>query len=333
MKKRYKNIVCACIVSICTICLTACGAKKGTSEAISTDSNATVQELQTEQDYRTAIENLGTDEDSLKLKVEYFNALWQMDVFTESDFESLVLVYEKLGYVEEMRETLIRKHTYYPSEENIVDISDIVITKDSTDELVAPLMKELTLYIGDKTTDNVKVLVTSSDWCSAMQDDLLGVSRKTKYIGDTYVAQIISDVYSTTICIFWDDNSISYYRCSDAGVIWGSTYCNGSSYNGEYTISYFDVDGNFIKECRGIFKNGISVGTFQMDFDGDTYVGEFDDAGLTMVEQNEDVSENGGVTYAYNSSGRKYLYVENISVDSFVIDNAYLGLPLYEEWK
>lgn len=332
MKKRYKNIVCACIVSICTICLTACGAKKGTSEAISTDSNATVQELQTEQDYRTAIENLGTDEDSLKLKVEYFNALWQMDVFTESDFESLVLVYENLGYVEEMRETLIRKHTYYPSEDNLALISNVVVAKDSSDEAVASLMQALTTYIDDKTTDNVKILIASDDWQQAMQDDLLGVSRKTKYTGDGYVAQIISDVYSTTIYILWDDGKISYYRCSDAGVIWGSTSYGDSSYNGEYTITYYDVDSNFIKECRGTFTDGISTGNFEMDYDGDTYMGEFDEAGITTVAQNEDVSKQGGVTYAYNNSGREYLYVENISIDSFVIDNIYLGLPLYEEW-
>ncbi|MBP3622307.1 MAG: hypothetical protein J6J16_11145 [Lachnospiraceae bacterium] len=333
MKKRYKNIICACIVSICTICLTACGAKKGTSEAISTDSNATVQELQTEQDYRTAIEKLGTDEDSLKLKVEYFNALWQMDVFTEGDFDSLILIYEELGYMEEVRETLIRKHTYYPSEENLALISNVVVAKDSSDQAVATLMQELTTYIVDKSTDNVNVLIVSEDWIKAMQDDLLGVSRRTKYTGDSYVAQIISDTYSTTIYILWNDGVLTYYKCSEAGVVWGSTSWSDSSYNGTYEITYYNQDGSFIKECRGTFTDGISTGSFEMDFDGDTYVGEFDDAGLTMVEQNEDVSENGGVTYAYNSSGRKYLYVENISVDSFVIDNAYLGLPLYEEWK
>lgn len=332
MKRKYKNIINLCFAIILSISLTACGSKKDTSEEIGTDSDATVEKIQTEQDYRNAIGELGTDEESLNLKVEYYDALWQMDVFTEADFDSLVLIYEALGDMEEMRTTLIRKHTYYPEEENLALISDVVVTKDSTDEAVASLMEELNLYVNDKTTDNVKNLILSDAWRNFLQDDLVGVSRKTKYIGDGYVAQITSDTYATTIFILGDDGDIDYYRCSDAGIIWGNTSWSESSYNGAYEISYYNLDGSFIKECRGNFFDGVSTGDFEMDYGGDTYIGEFDENGLATVEQIEDVIELGGVTYAYNNTKNKYLYVENMSIDSFVIDYIYLGLPLYEEW-
>lgn len=330
MKKVHIKLMCVFVLVLLLISFVACGDKKVSEDNISTDSDAEV--IQTEQEIREGINNLGTDEESLKLKVEYYDKLWQMDAFYKEDFEELCMVYEGLGDMKMMRETLIRKHTYYPEESNLGAISDIVIKSDTTDEKITSIINELNIYIVDYSVDNIRVLIETTSWQENMQDTLVGVKRKTMYVGEGYVAQISSDKYSTEIFFLRDDNSLDYYKNSQAGVVWGTTTYTDGSYNGDYVLRYYDYDGNFIKECRGTFSNNVSVGDFELDFDGNTYIGEFDQNGKTTVSQSEDIIEIGGVIYAYDSTGEKYVYIENTTVESFFIDNIYLGLETYEPW-
>lgn len=331
MKKLQKIIKGIVILTIISTCLTGCGSSKE-NKATATDAQEKVDELQTEQDYRDAIKSLGTDQEALKTKLEYYDVLWQMDVFTQVDFDELSQVYEALGDMDGKRETLIRKHTYYPSEENIEQINNVVLIKDSSDNNMAALMNETLTYLEDKSSDNVKVQIESLEWQNDMQDNLVGVTKKINYSGDGYIAQVESDKYSTTIFVLKDDNTIIYYKTSGAGVVWANALWDGDGYTGDYSIRYYDNAGSIIKECKGTFDNGISIGDYEICLGEDTYKGEFSADGITMVEQLEDVNNQGGVIYAYDESGNGYVYEEKVDKATFVIDYIYLGLPLYEPW-
>ncbi len=330
MIKIHNKIKLIFLYLVLCVALVACSKeKKEENGNIVTD--ATTQELQSPQDYRAAIDGLGTQKEDLELKLEYYNVLWQLDAFDEKDFDDLSQVYNQLGDMGGMRDTLIRKHIYYPSEENVELINDIILVKDSSSEELSGLMDMTVECLNDMTNDNVKTYVTSSTWKELMQDDLVGVTRKTKYTGVDYVAQIATDVNSTTIFLY-QDNTVIYYRLSQAGVVWGTAKWENNNYCGEYNISYFDETGSLVKKCRGNFENGVTTGKFEMELDGNIYTGEFDEDGRVTSEQIQEVTSQGGVVYAYSQSEDTYLYVEDTDTESFVIDHIYLGLPLYKPW-
>lgn len=331
MKKSIKKML--YVTMLACVLFGAYGCADNEAEEVVVSSEEAVVELCTETDYRTAIAELGTEESDLLLAVEYYDKLWLMDAFTEDDFDALVQVYETLGDAEKLRETLIRRHTYYPSEANVSAISSVIVYRDKDDEGVTELMNTFisTLNADDKT--GIKAMVLSEAWGEEMQDALVGVCRKTLYSGNGYVAQITSDTYSTEISVLREDTSFVYYKLDASGEIMAETFWKDGNYTEGYVISYYTAEGELLKECSGTFDNGISVGEFTMKYDGGTYTGEFDEKGKTTVEQKDKISNKGGVVYAYNKSKQKYLYVEDADIETFMIDYEYLGLPAYVEWN
>lgn len=331
MKKLIRKML--YVTMLMCVSFLAYGCAGNEEEEVVVSSEEAVVELCTETDYRTAIAELGTEETDLLLAVEYYDKLWLMDAFTEADFDALIQVYETLGDAEKLRETMIRRHTYYPSEANVAAISNVTVYRDKDDEGVTDMMNTFisTLSADDKT--GIKAMILSEAWGEEMQDALVGVCRKTLYSGNGYVAQITSDTYSTEISVLREDSSFVYYKVDASGEILAEAFWKDGNYAEGYTISYYTPEGELLKECSGTFDNGITVGDFTMKYDGGTYTGEFDEKGNTTVEQKDKISNNGGVVYAYNKSKQKYLYAEDTDMEAFIIDHAYLGLPAYVEWN
>lgn len=330
MIKRLKYLGAYSIMLVMLLSLSAC--KSTTKENEENTGTETVAEPQTEAEYRTAIANLGTDKDSLELCREYYLDLRAMDVFTEADYLALSSVYESLGDTEKMRETLIDMHRLYPSKENVQRISDVVVEKGTSDTAVSELVEKVRIALENEGFQEINELLESEAWQQEMQDTLVGVCRKTAFAGQDYVAQIASDEYETEIVYLKSDNSLMYYKSNQFGVIFGNTSLVGGAYDGTYEITYYDTEGAEIKTCKGTFASNISVGEFVVEYDGTAYTGNLGEKGTTLEEQKQNVTESGGVIYAYNGAKNKYLYEENCTVDTLIIDYAYLGLPIYEEW-
>ena len=64
-----------------------------------------------------------------------------------------------------------------------------------------------------------------------------------------------------------------------------------------------------------------------------SYAGTLGEDGSIMEEQQEKVTQAGGVVYAYEVGGRRYLYQEGASRDTFRMDCETLGLPRLEIWE
>jgi len=77
----------------------------------------------------------------------------------------------------------------------------------------------------------------------------------------------------------------------------------------------------------------VCVGQLTVFYQGTEYVGNFREDGSTAEEQLEEVTEQGGVLYAYGPGNKTYLYQENAELVDFRIGPAFLGLPEYEDWR
>lgn len=256
----------------------------------------------------------------------------QLYEYTEADFLALSETYRKNGELDMARETLIEMHRWFPSKENADRISEVIVQRDASDTAVAALLNAACAAIENGSAEEVKTLTQSEEWQQEFWDALVGVSRKTKYAGEAYAAQIISDCYATEIMLLKDDHTFLYYKQNPEGIILGKTAYIEGAYSGDYRLIYRNAEGEELMACQGTFQTNLSTGTFMVTYQGTNYTGELSDAGTTLVEQKKKVTDAGNVIYAYNASKSKYLYKENETVETFVIDAQYLGLPVYKEW-
>ena len=70
-----------------------------------------------------------------------------------------------------------------------------------------------------------------------------------------------------------------------------------------------------------------------MEYEGTAYMGTLGEDGSVMEEQQEKVTQAGGVVYAYEVGGKRYLYQEGVTGNTFRMDCEMLGLPRFEVWE
>lgn len=302
MRKEVQKIICYVILLGMLLCLSACTENADAEEA-GTENIESTEQVQEKQLYE----------------------------YTEEDFLALSESYKEKGETDKQRETLIEMHKWFPSKENAGRISEVIVERDVSDTVVMTLLDAVYTALENATAEEVKALLSSEEW-QQMQDQLVGVTRKTKYTGELYVAQISSDSYATEIMFIKKDNTLLYYKQNQTGTVWGSIGCKDGAYDGGYELTYLNAEGEEIKKCEGTFTSNISTGKFTVIYKGTSYAGELSDKGTTLAEQKKKLTDAGSVIYAYDASKTKYLYEENCTVETFVIDAQYLGLPAYEEW-
>lgn len=307
MRKEVQKIICYVILLGMTFCLSAC------TEAIGTPAKT---------------EEAGTENIEVTEQVQEK----QLYEYAEEDFLALSESYKEKGETDKQRETLIEMHKWFPSKENAGRISEVIVERDTSDTTVMTLLDAVYTALENATVEEVKALLSSEEWQQQMQDELVGVTRKTKYTGELYVAQISSDPYATEIMLIKKDNTLLYYKQNQTGTVWGSIGCKDGAYDGAYELTYLNAEGEEVKKCEGTFASNISTGKFTVIYKGTSYAGELSDKGTTLAEQKKKLTDAGSVIYAYDASKTKYLYEENCTVETFVIDAQYLGLPAYEEW-
>ena len=256
----------------------------------------------------------------------------QVYEYTKEDFNAQYDAYVANGDQKAARETLIEMHRWYPAEENIARISEAVIVADASDSAVLTLLDSLCSAIEQDLHEEAIGILTTSEWQDTMQEDLVGVTRKTKVTCETYMAQIRSDVYCTELMVLKKDGTFLYFLHNQMTTILGQMQYENSAYNGPYRIAFWDDKGEPVKVCSGTFKNNVSVGDFTTIYEGVTFVGSLSENGTTLEEQKKDMREANQVIYAFDASKKKYLYEENCSLDSFVVDSSYLKLPQFVEW-
>lgn len=329
MKKKALST--AIFITLLTAALTACGTQK--DEAVSASVGTDTPQLQTEEDLRSALAALGEDPVSLEQAKEYYEELLARDAFEEEDYVALSRVYAGLGDKEGERRMLWKVYRLYPSEEYAVMVSDIVMEKDASQEETAELMNSLETALTEKNAAELRSLIASQKWKDVMQEDEGMLETKIKYADGESVVQIITDSLETEVTWLETAGDFLYYRVNEAGSLIADAVYRDNAFNGTAEVFYFDSEGNLFKQYRSTLRENLCVDSIAVDYDEVHYAGVLKDDGTTAEEQQEKVTNDGGVIYAYSTDGGSYLYQENTTVGEFSMDCIFLGIPYYETWE
>lgn len=319
------------------IVFTACGKAEDISASVDpieeTVDAFTLSVPQSETELRQAIEELGETEEALPQKQEYYERLLSMDVFTEADYVELAGIYGSQGDWERQRRMLSRVLRLYPSREYADQLGAIVVRYNGTDEEISGITDQIKEAFEQQDVTVLIVLTKSEDWLSNMQDDLQGIEMRTQYQTEEDMIQIRSDFPEVEITWQQASGSFYYYKEQEGGFILGMTSYVDGAYNGAVSVRYFDSDGNEVRSYNGTLSENVCVNQITVAADGVEYTGKLNSDGTTAEEQYEAVADQGGVLYAYDSTGNTYLYQNNITIEDFKMDCSYLGLPVYVVWE
>lgn len=287
---------------------------------------------QTEEEFRQAIAALPTDETTLATLQDYYEKLLAMDVFTEEDYVALAAVYAAMGMQEAQADMLTKAHRLYPSTEHVEALSALVWDRDASDTLTASLVTQMLTAIESEDPTAAVALTTCEDWQSQLQNELVGVVTKTRYTAGEQTTYIISDSFATEVASLASDGTFAFLKTNSQGSMFVKATLVEGKYQGDFTLTLFNEEGDLIKRYAGTIQNDICVGKLQITYGETAYTGTFDEQGHALAEQISSITKDSGVVYAYNKNKTAYLYEKNASVDTFIIDSNYLHLPVFKEW-
>ena len=331
--------ICIGISLLAALALTACGQPQTEREEtlpIPTEGSvATAQPREpfTEEELRQAISELNEDEASLAQKQEYYERLLAMDVFLEEDYEELARIYGSRGDWKGQRRILFKLLRLYPSEEYAEQLSAVTVYRDDTEEDMAVLAGQIKEALESQDAVALRNLALSEEWRSLLQEGMDAIETRTHYQSGEEILQVAAG--GEVVKITWHDGlgRFLFYQGDETGAAVGSATLADGVYTGDVKVIYSDGEGNVTKTLKGTLENGVCVGELTIVYQGVEYSGTFREDGTTAEEQVKEVTDQGGVLYAYGPDGRSYLYQENMEVADFRIGPAFLGLPEYAEWR
>lgn len=340
MKNKKRSFhICIGIHILAGLLLTACGQsqaeQEGTLPVPTEEPAATAQprELFTEEELRQAISELKEDEASLAQKQEYYERLLAMDAFSEEDYGELARIYGSRGDWKEQRRMLFKLLRLYPSEEYAEQLSVVTVYRDDTEEDMVAFAGQIKEALESQDAVALRNLTLSEEWHRLLQENMEAIETRTRYQTGEEILQVSAGVLDVEIT--WHDGQgrFLFYQGDETGAVLGSATLADGVYTGDVKVAYSDGEGNVTKSLQGTLENGVCVGELTVVYQGVEYSGTFQEDGTTAEEQVKEVTDKGGVLYAYGPGGRTYLYQENVVIADFRIGPAFFCLPEYVEWR
>lgn len=324
-----------CLIPLLILTLLSCGQETPVQEQEETEPVQTLEpaEPKTQEELREAIERLGDGEQTLNQRRKYYEQLWAMDAFQETDYTALAQVYGDLGEWELQRDMLSKVLRLYPSREYARQLSAIVVQADDTDAELAGLAAGIMEAFNQKDAAAMQALKGQEQWKLSLQDGMSGIETRTRYCQGEDVLQITADGAYAEITWLGGNGRFCFYQGDENGAVLGETVLDNGTYNGPVTVSCSDGEGNVVRSYSGTLQNGICIDQITIVYQGVEYKGSLNADGTTAEEQYKTVAEKGGVVYAYTANGNSYLYQQDTTTEAFRMDAAYLGVPEYEEWR
>ncbi|MDE6674161.1 MAG: hypothetical protein K2K19_05015 [Acetatifactor sp.] len=336
---KKTSLICAGISLMTALVMMSCGQPQTEPEETlpvpTEEPAATVQpnEPFTEEELRQAISELREDEASLAQKLEYYERLLSMDVFAEEDYEELARIYGGIRDWQGQRRILFKLLRLYPSAEHAEQLSAVTVYRDDTEEDMVSLAGQIKEALESQDALTLWNLTLSEEWCRLLQEDLEAIETRTRYQAGEEILQVVAG--GPAVEITWRDGQgcFLFYQGDETGAVVGSATLADGAYTGDVKATYSDGEGNVTKSLQGTLENGVCVGMLTVVYQGVEYSGTFREDGTTAEEQIKEVTDQGGVLYAYGPGGRTYLYQENVEIADFRIGPAFFGLPEYVEWR
>lgn len=337
--KKNKLIPPICYIFLLLAGLTACGQSPADIEEVlpvqTKEPAATAEPAEpfTEEELRQAISELKEDEASLAQKQEYYERLLAMDVFGENDYVELARIYGSRGNWEEQRRMLSKVLRLYPSVEYAQQLSAVTVYRDDTEEELAALALRIVEALEQQDVPALRALELSEEWHRLLQEGMDAIETRTHYRAGENILQIAAGGPDVEITWHGGQGDFLFYRADAAGAVLGTASLADGGYEGEVKTVYYDGEGNVTKSVQGTLSGGVCVGQLTVVYQGVEYVGTFQEDGSTAEEQLKEITDQGGVIYAYGPGGRTYLYQANAEPADFRIGPAFFGLPDYVEWR
>ncbi len=221
----------------------------------------------------------------------------------------------------------------YPSEEYAKQLSAVTVYRDDTEEDMAALAGRIKAALESQDAVALRNLTLSEEWQRLLQENMEAIETRTRYQAGEDILQVSTG--GLDVEITWHDGQgrFLFYQGDETDAVLGSAALAGGAYAGDVKVVYVDGEGNVTKSLQGTLQNGVCVGELTVVYQGVEYSGTFQEDGTTAEEQVREVTDQGGVLYAYGPDGRTYLYQENVEIADFRIGPAFFGLPEYAEWR
>ncbi len=318
-----------CMMMVCTLAVTllaGCG-----------DGSFFLEEKGTETPATLTSDPILPEED---VDILNYEQKYQSGEFTQEDYRALADLYQDKGLIRRQRDLLEQSCRMYGDEQAFETLQSIAVNLEEEDpeirEEAQTMLQNLELeeYQGESIH-----MISSPEWFASMMPKLSDGVRNYFLLQDgqevlaiqagyredgTPFSSVWYEAGEQTILLGWEDNTVQMFTCSAAG----------GSYNGEFTRWTINGDNGDIKKEQGTMADGHLTGDYQADVhlgadgSGDvydlwsnretmeytTYIGAFDEAGVTTMEQPSAASLASDtaacVVYAYDKDRKNCLYIE-----------------------
>lgn len=339
MKKVFSAVFAlALAVSLLTACAGSGDGKEPTSgepEMSSGAGQAATDSLRmrTEVQLREELAALKDTQNSQVPRLELYEELMARDLCAEEDYLEMAQLYADTGDAEAQRRILWRAFRLYPGEEYVQRLQELVVQRTADEEPAAELIGALQQALAEQDAAALSRVIKGEDWREIFQEVPEVYATRTRYTGENLTAQIVSDAYGTEVFLLTADGECLYGRLNDEGSLIGSAVYAEGAYNGDAETCWFDAEGTLYKKYQAVLHNDICVDSIFVEYEGISYTGALGEDGSTKEQQQEKVTQAGGVVYAYQEGGNRYLYQEGAAKDTFRMDCEMLGLPRPEVWE
>lgn len=367
MKMKIKKKILPITLALSVVLLTACAAREegeslsaGAQGAASGASQQGVpvssSRMETEEQLREALAALGNTPDGQEKlalyeerqtgagddgdddpdgqeKLAIYEELLARDLCREEDYREMARLYAGTGDAGAQRRILWWALHLYPSEEYARQLQELVVGRTPEDEAAAALIADLQRTLEEQDAPSLRGLIEGEGWAEAFQEAPEIYATRTRYTDGSLTAQVTSDAFETEVCILTGEGVCLYGRINDAGSLMASAPYADGAYNGAAAACWFDAEDILYKRIQTTLRGDICVDSVSVEYEGASYTGALGEDGATLEPQQDKVTEAGGVVYAYQVGGSRYLYQENTAKETFRMDCTAVGLPHMDIWE
>lgn len=297
---------------------------------------ASIKDKNDLQNYRDKIAELESinslDSDKLSEVLEAYNQLRAMGELSEEEYEEMIEIASILNMNELEYELLVESYHLYPTKEKAFQIEEYIIlieeeNLEPLDDFYKQVNGKADEYLNGYTP--LKELVFSESWTDLFQfeEGMLNKNTLVK-VGDK-VWQISQSKLKCDV-FYYDDHSFLYFSILENG--------NGQMFSGDFLNNKVDGKFRFYRysdedtcylAVDGTIKDNLIIDEFSVKTKDVTYSGTLDQQGHVTTSQNKKVPH---LIYAYDSTNKKYLYIENAKQNEFVMDAQFWKFPQIEIW-
>lgn len=325
MKKRPR--VCLLPALLAALLLaTACAAPADDSQSMEEPPAPPTPQQMEPAELRGALADLSGAE-----QLVYYEELAARGLLEEQDYTAMAQLYADAGDETARRQMLWQALHLYPKEEYVEALHALVVETGPDNAAVAALVQSVTTALEAWDAAALRALIGSADWAVLQEAPELYATR-TRYTTPELTVQIETDSFETAVTLLYADGRYGYVRCNAAGAILASAAYADGAFDGAAEVVWFDETDTAYKRYTATLRQDLCVGDLQVEYEGVAYAGTLDETGAPTAAQESKITAAGGVIYAWQVGGNRYLYWPDTTRETFRLDSAALGLPTVELW-